>query len=342
MGYIYLRTNLLNGKQYVGQVIEKWFKERQRTWNNLNKPYAGPLINRARAKYGLDAFSFVILKECPDEELDKWEMYYIEKLNTKAPNGYNLTEGGGGRRGYVLSEESKRKISEAFTGKTRNEQTKRKISESQKGEKNHNYGKLFSEEHKRKISEANTGEKNHNYGKPLNEETKRKISEANTGEKNPNYGKPLSEEHKRKLSEANINGKCSKAVLQIDKLTGQIIAEFPSIAEVQRQLGFNDSSISACCIGERKSAYNFIWRFKENGWLDELFQKYEDCRRMKNGKLSKAVLQIDKLTGQVIAEFPSTREVQRQLGYDNSNISACCVGRKKSAYNFIWRYKMAS
>lgn len=77
-------------------------------------------------------------------------------------------------------------------------------------------------------------------------------------------GKPLSEEAKIKISEANINGKCSKAVLQIDKLTGQVIGEFPSVREVQRQLGYSNKNISKCCIGKRKSAYNFIWRYKEN------------------------------------------------------------------------------
>lgn len=227
MGYIYLRPNLLNGKKYVGQATD--LKDRQSRWNNLNQPYAGPLINRARAKYGLDAFGFEILKECEDEELNYWEMYYIKELNTKTPNGYNLTDGGGGHRGYVPSEETKRKISES------------------------NKGKKLSEEAKIKISVTLTE-------KPRSEETKRKISVTLTG-------KPRSEEAKRKISEAKKgvpNLKLSKAVLQIDKLTGQVIGEFTSTMEVQRQFGFKQSNISKCCIGKRKSAYNFIWRFKES------------------------------------------------------------------------------
>lgn len=52
---------------------------------------------------------------------------------------------------------------------------------------------------------------------------------------------------------------------------------------------------------------------------------------------SKQVAQMD-LQGNVIAVFPSTMEVQRQLGFYNGNISNCCVGRVSTSYGFKWRY----
>ena len=70
-------------------------------------------------------------------------------------------------------------------------------------------------------------------------------------------GKKLSEESKNKISEAN-----SKPVLQIDQLTDTIIAEFPSINEVQRQLGINQSNISKCCLGKINTSYGFKWQYK--------------------------------------------------------------------------------
>ena len=54
--------------------------------------------------------------------------------------------------------------------------------------------------------------------------------------------------------------------------------------------------------------------------------------------LSKTVLQIDKNTNEVIAEFPSTMEIKRQLGFAFTNISACCLGKRKTAYGYKWRY----
>ena len=58
-----------------------------------------------------------------------------------------------------------------------------------------------------------------------------------------------------------------------------------------------------------------------------------------NTKLSKPVLQIDKNTNEVIAEFPSAKEAHRQLGYSQGHISACCRMETKQSYGYIWRYK---
>lgn len=61
-----------------------------------------------------------------------------------------------------------------------------------------------------------------------------------------------------------------------------------------------------------------------------------------NGKLSKPVLQIDKTTGEVIKEYESTKQVEREMGFNQGNISSCCTRRLRQAYGYIWRYKNAS
>jgi hypothetical protein len=58
-----------------------------------------------------------------------------------------------------------------------------------------------------------------------------------------------------------LNGPCAKAVFQYDKF-GNLIKEWPSTIEIQRQTGFAQSNISDCCLGKRKSANGYIWRFK--------------------------------------------------------------------------------
>ena len=275
MGVIYLRTNTVNGKQYVGQTVN--IRKREKQWNSIGH-YAGKAIDAARKKYGIEAFDFEILMECKDEELNQWEMYYIEKLNTKVPYGYNMTDGGDGKNGCPVSEETRKRLSESHKGKqtwckgrhpseeTRKkmskaqkgrkhtEESKKKISESRKGEKHWLYGKHPSEETIKKLSEARKGEKNHFYGKHHTQESKEKMSESLKGRKQ-------SEETKLKRNEKLRNGKCSKPVLQINKNTNEVIAEFPSMHQVQRELGFLQGNIGSCCRGERTSAYGFKWRF---------------------------------------------------------------------------------
>ena len=55
-------------------------------------------------------------------------------------------------------------------------------------------------------------------------------------------------------------------------------------------------------------------------------------------KLSKPILQYTK-SGVFVGEWKSTRDVERNLGFNHVNISSCCTGKLKSAYNFIWKYK---
>ena len=120
-------------------------------------------------------------------------------------------------------------------------------------------GGVPCEETRRKISNANKGKligkKNPFYGKHHSEENKIKWSEKKKG-------KHISEETKKKLSKSNTNGKCSKKVLQFT-LDGEFIREWPSVMECSRN-GYDFRNISACCRGERKSAYGFKWMYADD------------------------------------------------------------------------------
>ena len=56
-----------------------------------------------------------------------------------------------------------------------------------------------------------------------------------------------------------------------------------------------------------------------------------------NGKCSKKVLQLS-LTGELICEYPSTRECERN-GFDQSAVCRCCNGKRKSHKGFRWEYE---
>ena len=73
---------------------------------------------------------------------------------------------------------------------------------------------------------------------------------------NNNYGN-----RKAKCREKRINGKMSKKIFQYSR-EGELLNEFPSLAEVHRLYGFDASKISLCARNKRKSAYGYIWSFE--------------------------------------------------------------------------------
>lgn len=56
-----------------------------------------------------------------------------------------------------------------------------------------------------------------------------------------------------------------------------------------------------------------------------------------NTKKSKIVYQYT-MNGEFVANYPSVSEIERQFGYGQGNISRCCLGKRKTAYGYIWRY----
>lgn len=92
---IYKITNNINGKVYIGQSINinKRWKEHKRRSQIPNKQYEKYLY-RAFRKYGLDNFTFEVLEECPRNQLNDRENYYILLYKSNDDYyGYNETSG---------------------------------------------------------------------------------------------------------------------------------------------------------------------------------------------------------------------------------------------------------
>ena len=246
---IYMYTNKINGKGYVGQTVN--FKQRHQKHisamtNENDDEYDAP-IQRAFRKYGLDNFEVKILKENLNTQclLNFYECYYIKNFDLLCKNGkgYNLSDGGSNGN--------------PFAGKTEEEikEIRRNQSEAHKGENNpmygiHRYGKDAPM-----------------YGKKHSEETKQKQSEANKGENHPMYGKKHSKEVKQKISEnhADFSGENhpqAKRVAQYDK-QGNLIKIWDYAKQVTEELGINNGNIIKCCKGKLKSAGGYIWRYAD-------------------------------------------------------------------------------
>lgn len=153
MGCVYLATNRINGKQYVGQSVD--FDRRKKGHRYDAVSGKGCLFHSALRKYGFDAFDWEILKyrefltwERDKAWMNRWEKCYIKKLDTMSPNGYNLTEGGDGGVGFTHSIATRKIISAKLMGHSVSEYCKEATRKA-------NLGRLVSEELKN-IHRTNT------------------------------------------------------------------------------------------------------------------------------------------------------------------------------------------
>lgn len=141
---VYLRTNKINGKQYVGQTEN--FKNREKDWKCLKARYGSYYFTKDRNKYGIENFDVKILAEVDSRE-EAWglEQKFIKELNTMFPNGYNMSYGGEKSSGYKHSEEQKKIWSIKRKGKHNSPST-----EFKKGMTPWMKGRKMSEDHREK------------------------------------------------------------------------------------------------------------------------------------------------------------------------------------------------
>ena len=140
MHYIYLITNSVNGKVYIGQTNDlnvRW-KSHKRAALMPESPDK-MVISRAITKHGVSNFTFKELDVCEtQDQVNILEDQYIEKYDSTNPEkGYNVKRGG-----------FNAPIPEAI---------RKKISESSMGKPGTNKGKHFDDDWKRNLSQFQIG-----------------------------------------------------------------------------------------------------------------------------------------------------------------------------------------
>lgn len=172
---IYITTNIKNGKKYLGKD----------TKNDPNYLGSGVILKLAIKKYGKENFKKEIVEVCQDQnELKLREKYWLDFYdagnNKMFYNWHNHSTGspkGKKHPNYKkpLSDYARRKLSEFHRGKVLSEETKRKMSQSRMVEKNHMFGKTHSDEARLKLRNANLGTNNPMFGKSHSPEIRSKM-----------------------------------------------------------------------------------------------------------------------------------------------------------------------
>lgn len=290
---IYKIENKINGHIYIGQStnINKRWKAEIASSNNITDTSYNTVLSQAFRKYGIENFDFQIIEECPKEQLNEREIYWISYYNS-FKDGYNSTKGGKQSSApQKLTDETiqliyedllnssltmieiakKYKVSQAFisyvnTGKNWfNDKWSYPIRKTKKQQKK------IKNNHKNIIIL-----KKYNKKPPTAEELKKVLYEQNGNftqvskifKTSPSQIRRLCEYYNLpshsndyKSQKQNIKKIIQYKVAQIDKQTGEIIKIFDSITQAEEKTGITHIGPASDPNNlTRKSAGGYIWK----------------------------------------------------------------------------------
>lgn len=255
---LYLVTNLVTKKRYVGQVqqstgyLNRWWKGHVAEAFAPNAKHHC-VFHASIKSYGPENFQVKrLMHDIPQGEIDRLEILWIKKFNTfylEGP-GYNMTRGGQGVHGYRHTDETKQRIGASTKGTKVSEETLEKRRVKLEQMRANGYFE-YRRDHT-------------NWRKNLSNSCKeRYLTEHGTF-----LGKKHKQESKNKIARAN-----GHAVMMVDKDTDQVLKIFVSGMAAGRYLNSigatsnktPNGQILCTCMGIQKTAYGYKWKFYEEG-----------------------------------------------------------------------------
>jgi group I intron endonuclease len=340
---IYLITNKVNGKKYVGQHCgddETRWKQHLKAALKLENPI--PLY-RAIRKYGSENFSYKILETIPLEKgpkyLDEREIHWIKEMKSFiSENGYNVTRGGQGVVSYYCSSERSKKLSDAvdrlnygqydpFTGKLIKVWEKAKDAERELNVVR-THMKYASDWHKGEGKWGKTaggfmwyilpnGETFPEYITPLNGKTK-------------NYGQDRT--HRRKYDE-------TKEISQY-YLSGVLVEIWNNdIEEISTKTGIPRPSIRRALTGKSRVVGGFQWRVFPKGTSPDRIESELIPSQIKLSKRQLMAIPIYKfLDDREIARYNNILDAMLDSDVKPTEILSSIELGKEDSRGFTWKW----
>ena len=296
---IYKYEHLDDGKIYIGKTVQELCKRlRQHTYGKCKSP-----LDRAIKKYGLEKFDIEVIAEADtEEELNALEMFFIEFYGCKIPDGYNLTDGGEGCAGRIVSEKTRKKLSKSNMGKSHpvTEETRKLLSDTRTN--------------KRVVVCIETGQ----TFKSLADAAKwagvtdSYMCKLCKGEKatGGGYHWRYEDEEYNFVEKNYVQPKKQIICLETQKI-------FESAKDAAESLGVSETSIRNACRGKSHTSGGYHWAYIDKTPTPK----------------SKKVVCME--TGQI---FESAAEAERWLGVSEGSIGKVCRGVYKTAKGYHWKF----
>ena len=300
MFYVYVITNKINHKRYVGittKTIQKRWKEHLKTAFNLNSRDSHSIFKKAIRKYGEESWIVEELEQCDTIELLKQrEQYWIKTLKTYAFDedgwGYNSTRGGDLSPDFLKVPVC---ICDIVQGKIL----------------------YFCES----IVEAQeiTGAKIE------------KIEEINrtSGGYCILYKKTVQGKTEEEIKNL-IQDLYPTLVYQLD-LEGNILNIYRNTTIASEAVKASQGNIITACEGKRRICNGFQWAYRRN-LSEKIFKALPEIKTT-----AISVTQYS-LGGIKIREWDSVTQAAQAGKGSDSHISQCCNGKRNSCGGFQWRY----
>jgi group I intron endonuclease len=229
-------------KFYIGSAVDFTQRKNRHKTSLKHNWHANPILQNHYNKYGCDDLIYEVLESDIEKcMLLQKEQFYIDTLNPTI----NILKVAGSRLGAITTEETKKKLSDAYKKRIITYEDKIIMSERMKGNK-HRIGAKHSDETKKEMSLSRVGN-NWAKGAVRTQEFKDNLSKINKG-KSPCY-----------LAYEKSSLARSKKVIQYT-LSGEFIKEWDSANKAKIHLGIKH--VGCCCKGKRKTSGGYKWEYK--------------------------------------------------------------------------------
>lgn len=246
---VYLVTNKINGKIYIGQSVDI-----ERRWNQHRYGKGNIILANAIKKYGIDNFSFEILEQIECINLTKEQI--TDRLTIIEQEWFDKTKPFLRDTGYNIQTTSKPNLTPSRDKYFGEKISRIKIDNNHCGKKVKQYdlkGQLIKEWKSAADVERSLGFNAEN----ISSSCLRKSKTSN------GFVWRFDNDFVTVNDLSNLNNRTKpirRSIIQKD-LLGNLIKVWPSFKQLVSQSDFDNRSVKACCEFKRQNYKNFIWEY---------------------------------------------------------------------------------